>query len=105
MRVAAGRATAMDALRTLTSALGHYDPDAADHSPQANYRKAVRLTAQLGSLVATLGRVNAGGGPIQPDPVLGHAANFLYMLTGERPSAPGDAGVRRRARSCTPITS
>jgi citrate synthase len=77
---------AMDALRTLTSALGHYDPDAADQSPQANNRKAVRLTSQISSLVATLGRVHAGGGPIQPDPVLGHAANFLYMLTGERPS-------------------
>ncbi len=76
----------MDAVRTLTSALAHYDPDAADHSPQANYRKAVRLTAQLGTLVATMGRLNAGGGPIQPDPVLGHAANFLYMLTGERPN-------------------
>jgi citrate synthase len=76
----------MDALRTLTSLLGHYDPDASDNSPQANYRKAVRLTAQLGSLVATLGRVNAGGSPMSPDPVLGHAANFLYMLTGERPS-------------------
>jgi citrate synthase len=77
----------MDALRTLTSALAHYDPDASDASPQANYRKAVRLTAQVGTLVATLGRVNAGAGPIQPDPVLGHAANFLYMLTGERPGA------------------
>ena len=77
----------MDALRTLSSALGHYDPDASDHSPAANYRKAVRLTAQFASLVATLGRLNAGQGPIQPDPVLGHAANFLYMLTGERPSA------------------
>src|SRR5262245_30426336 len=76
----------MDALRTLTSLLGHYDPDASDSSPQANYRKAVRLTAQLGSLVATLGRVNGGGSPTSPDPVLGHAANFLYMLTGERPS-------------------
>jgi citrate synthase len=76
----------MDALRTLTSALGHDDPDAADNSSQANYRKAVRLTAQLGSLVATIGRINAGGGPIAPDPVLGHAANFLYMLTGERPN-------------------
>jgi 2-methylcitrate synthase len=76
----------MDALRTLTSVLGHYDPDAADNSPQANYRKAVRLTAQLGSLVATLGRVNSGASPLSPDPVLGHAANFLYMLTGERPS-------------------
>jgi len=76
----------MDALRTLVSALGHYDPDASDQSPQANYRKAVRLTAQIGSLVAVLGRLRAGAGLIQPDPVLGHAANFLYMLTGERPS-------------------
>jgi citrate synthase len=76
----------MDALRTLTSALGHYDADAADNSPQANYRKAVRLTAQLGSLVATMGRLQKGGAPLQPDPVLSHAANFLYMLTGDRPS-------------------
>jgi citrate synthase len=75
----------MDQLRTLTSVLSHYDPDANDNSPQANYRKAVRLTAQLSSIVATMGRVNAGGAPIHPDPVLGHAANFLYMLTGERP--------------------
>jgi citrate synthase len=81
-----GESAGMDALRTLASALGHYDQDASDNSPQANYRKAVRLTAQFASLVATLGRINAGGGPIQPDPVLGHAANFLYMLTGERPS-------------------
>jgi len=77
----------MDHLRTLTSVLGHYDPDGSDNSPQANYRKAVRLTAQLGSLVATMGRVNAGGSPVQPDPALSHAANFLYMLTGERPNA------------------
>jgi len=77
----------MDMLRTLTSAVGQYDPEANDNAPQANYRKAVRLTAQLGSLVATYGRLQAGGGPIQPDPALSHAANFLYMLTGERPSA------------------
>jgi citrate synthase len=77
----------MDALRTLTSLLGHFDPEAGDNSAAANYRKAVRLTAQLGSLVATYGRLQAGGGPIQPDPALGHAANFLYMLTGARPDA------------------
>ena len=77
----------MDTLRTLTSALGQYDQDAADNSAPANYRKAVRLTGQLASLVATYGRLQAGGGPIQPDPALGHAANFLYMLTGTRPSA------------------
>ena len=77
----------MDLLRTLTSALSHYDPDAADNSPHANYRKATRLTAQLSTIVAAMGRLAAGGGPISPDPVLGHAGNFLYMLTGERPSA------------------
>jgi citrate synthase len=77
----------MDALRTLTSALAHYDRDASDSSPQAQYRKAVQLTAQIGTVVATWGRLQAGGGPIDPDPVLGHAANFLYMLTGQRPNA------------------
>jgi citrate synthase len=50
----------MDLLRTLTSALGNYDPDAADNSPAANYRKAVRLTAQISSLVATMGRLASG---------------------------------------------
>ncbi len=77
----------MDALRTLTSMLGHYDAEAADRTPQANYRKAVRLTGQIGAVVATWGRLAAGGGRIDPDPALGHAANFLYMLTGRRPSA------------------
>ena len=80
---------AMDTLRTLASALSHYDRDAPDHSPAANYRKAVRLTAQMGSLVAAIGRVEQNLGPIDPDPVLGFAANFLYMLTGKRPDALG----------------
>jgi len=77
----------MDALRTVTSALAHYDAEASDASPAAQYRKAVRLTAQTGTIVATWGRLQAGGGPVAPDPVMGHAANFLYMLTGERPNA------------------
>ncbi len=78
----------MDALRTLASALAHSDPEADDRSPAAAFRKAVRLTAQVGSVVATWGRLNAGGGVIEPDPALDHAANFLLLLTGERPSAP-----------------
>ena len=77
----------MDALRTLASALAHSDPEADDRSPAAAFRKAVRLTAQVGSVVATWGRLNAGGGVIEPDPALDHAANFLLLLTGERPSA------------------
>jgi citrate synthase len=77
----------MDALRTVTSALAHYDAEADDASPQAQYRKAVRLTAQTGTIVATWGRLQQGGGPIAPDPAMGHAANFLYMFTGERPNS------------------
>jgi citrate synthase len=77
----------MDALRTITSALAHYDADAADDSPQAQYKKAVRLTAQVGTIVATWGRLQKGGGPLAPDPAMNHAANFLYLLTGERPNA------------------
>jgi citrate synthase len=77
----------MDALRTLVSALAHYDREADDSSPHANYRKAVRLVAQTATIVATWGRLKAGGGSIAPDPVMGQAANFLYMLTGERPNA------------------
>jgi citrate synthase len=76
----------MDALRTITSALAHYESDVEETSAAAQYRKAVRLTAQVGSIVATWGRLQAGGGPIAPDPAMGHAANFLYMLTGERPN-------------------
>jgi citrate synthase len=78
-------ADGMDLLRTLTSALAHYDRDAKDTSLDASYRKAVRLTGQMASVVAAMGRVEAGRGVVAPDPALSHAANFLYMLTGERP--------------------
>ena len=75
----------MDALRTLTSMLSHYDGEAGT-TPQARLRTAIRLTGQIGAIVATWGRLASGGGAIDPDPALGHAANFLYMLTGRRPS-------------------
>ena len=87
----------MDALRTLTSALGHYDPDAADSSPQANYRKAVRLTAQLGSLVATIGRVNAGGGPIAAGSGARPRREFPLHADRRAPERPRDARLRRGA--------
>src|SRR5262245_7391334 len=77
----------VDAVRTITSALANYDADLADVSPQAQYKKAVRLTAQVGSIVATWGRLQKGGGPLAPDPAMNHAANFLYLLTGERPNS------------------
>src|SRR5262249_41751246 len=66
----------MDLLRTLTSALGHYDQEAGDQSPQANYRKAVRLTAQISSLVATMGRGQGGGAAPPPRPGCSHPADL-----------------------------
>lgn len=77
---------AMDTLRTLVSSLSHFDPGANDMSPEGRYRTSVALTAQIGTVVATAGRIAGGGGVIEPDPALGHAANFLYVLTGKRPS-------------------
>ena len=78
---------AMDSLRTLASALPLFSVESEDVSPEASYRAAVRLTAQLSSVVAAYGRISSGQNPVEPDPALGHAANFLLMLNGERPSA------------------
>ena len=75
----------MDALRTAVSALGIYDPETRDNSREANLRKSVRLTAQLATVVAAIGRCRAGEDPVEPDLSLTHAANFLYMLWGRRP--------------------
>ncbi len=77
----------METLRTLVSALSLYDPEAEDMSEEANRRKAMRLTAQIGTLVAAFGRVRNGQAPVAPDPQLNHAANFLYMLKGQVPNA------------------
>ncbi|HXZ50184.1 MAG TPA: citrate/2-methylcitrate synthase [Usitatibacter sp.] len=77
----------MDVLRTAVSALAAFDPDAADNSPEATLRKGVRLTSQVPMIVAAHQHIRNGRAPVAPDPALGHAANFLYMLKGERPSA------------------
>ena len=75
----------MDVLRTAISALAAYDPDVADMSPEANLRKGVRLTAMAPTIVAAHSRIREGKDPLDPDPELSHAGNFLYMLFGERP--------------------
>ena len=77
----------MDVLRTAVSALAAFDPDAADNSPAAIVRKGVRLTAQVPMIVAAHEHIRNGRSPVAPDPALAHAANFLYMLKGARPSA------------------
>lgn len=76
----------MAALRTAVSALGQVDPEADDISHEADLRKAGRLVAQMPTVVAAFERIRRGLEPIEPDPGLGHSANFLYMLAAERRS-------------------
>jgi citrate synthase len=76
----------MTTLRTAISALGGFDPDGAEDSLPATSRKAIRLVAQMATAVAAIDRVRNGRSPMAPDAQLSHAANFLYMLSGERPS-------------------
>ncbi len=75
----------MDVLRTGVSALAAFDPDTEDNSPEASLRKATRLTAQTPTIVTAHERLREGQKVVPPDPSLSHAANFLYMLKGEKP--------------------
>src|SRR5262249_50321310 len=50
----------MDALRTAVSALAASDPDASSMTREVNRRKAVRLTAQVGTIVAAFHRLRQG---------------------------------------------
>ena len=75
----------MDVLRTAVSALAAYDSDTEDNSAEATLRKGVRLTAQAATIVAAHARIRNGEEALNPDPSLNHAANFLYMLFGEKP--------------------
>jgi citrate synthase len=81
-----GRASPMDALRTAVSALACSDADDGDRSPEANMRDALSLTAKLPTIVAYHYRHLRGQSLVPPSPYLGHAANFLYMLHGRRPT-------------------
>jgi citrate synthase len=67
--------------------LSAFDPDAMDNSREAVLRKAVRLTSQVSMIVAAHARMRAGLEPVTADAKLSHAANLLWMLKGERPSA------------------
>jgi citrate synthase len=77
----------MASLRTMVSALGAFDKDAEQTSAEAQARLSRRLIAQMATLVAAIDRLRRGLSPLAPDPGLSHAANFLYMLHGERPSS------------------
>src|SRR5215510_9441193 len=78
-------ANPMDMLRTVSSALGLYDPDLSESSPEANRRRAIRLTAKFPTIVATYQRVRNGLQPIEPRKDLSIAGNFLLTLRGAEP--------------------
>jgi len=75
----------MDVLRTAVSALAAFDPDTSDNSHEATLRKGIRLTAMAPSIVTAHARIREGKAAVPPNPQLGHAANFLYMLFEKEP--------------------
>jgi 2-methylcitrate synthase len=79
-------ATPMEVLRTAVSALSFYDADEKDNSHDANVRKAYNLTAQIAMIVAIYDRLRKDKEIVPPDRSLSHAANFLWMLNGVKPS-------------------
>jgi citrate synthase len=83
----------MEVLRTAVSALSFYDPDEKNNDHDANVRKAYRLTSQLAMIVAGFDRIRKGKEVVQPDPSLSHAANFLLMLNGEKPSPTAEKAL------------
>ncbi|MBN1680466.1 MAG: citrate/2-methylcitrate synthase [Anaerolineae bacterium] len=75
----------MAVLRTAVSELGLHDAAAEDNSQDANFRKAMHLTAKIPTIIAAWARIREGKDVIAPRRDLGLAANFVYMLTGEEP--------------------
>lgn len=75
----------MDALRSAASLLGHWEPEAADNSHDANLRKSERLLAQLPVALGVFHRLRTGNPPPSPDPRRSFAGNVLKMLTGDAP--------------------
>ena len=83
----------MDVLRTAVSALAAYDPDTEDTSHEASLRKSERLTAQVPTIVAYHHRLRTKQPVVKPDASQSHAANFLAMLQGEKPSDEATAAM------------
>jgi citrate synthase len=76
----------MSALRTMCSLMGSLDPRAHIVNPEESQRKAYHLTGVFPTIIAAFFRLRSGKEPVVPDMNLSHAANFLYMLNGEKPT-------------------
>ncbi len=78
-------ANPMEVARTAASYIATFPRLKGESFEEANNRKALELTANLGTIVATYDRIRNGKSVLSPDPKLGHAGNFLYLLRGKRP--------------------
>ncbi len=76
----------MDVLRTAVSALAAMDPESLQTGEEAFISNGLKLTAQVPTLIAAHEALRNGRDPVAPDPELTHAANWLWMLKGEKPS-------------------
>lgn len=79
-------ASPMEVLRTAVSLLSIYDPDSKATTHAENLRKSFNLTAQVSMLIAIYDRIRKGKEVVEADTELSHAANFLWMLNGEKPT-------------------
>ncbi len=77
----------MDMIRTAFSALAPFDPDYDKNDHDANIRKAMRIIAKAGTMVANAHRIRTGQDVLQPDPTLNTAASFLTIMNGKKPDA------------------
>jgi len=76
----------MDVLRTATSALAALTPTSQDVSVEAFIENGIKLTSQVPMIIAAHDRIRNGLDPVAADKTLSHAANWLWMLKGEKPS-------------------
>jgi len=93
LRNAPRSALPMDVLRTAVSALSFYDPDDKKNDHDSNIAKAIRLTSQIAMIVAAYDRIRKGKPLVDPDRSLSHAANFLLLLNGQRPSPTAERAL------------
>ncbi|MGB8648809.1 MAG: citrate/2-methylcitrate synthase [Anaerolineae bacterium] len=86
MKLWPAASTPMGVLQAAVASLGLYDPKRNDDSERARHETAIKLTAQMATITTTWNSIRTGQASVAPRGDLGHAANFLYMLTGQAPT-------------------
>ena len=93
LRSAPKHVVPMDVLRTAVSALAFYDAEERKNDHEANLHKSIRLTSQIPMIVASYDRIRKGKAIVEPDRSLSHAANFLLMLNGSKPTPTAERAL------------